>query len=160
MKTLLLVIDLQKAFINEYTKNLPNKIKDIIDTRQYDNVVFTRFINKKGSVYVKKLAWKKCINDEDKKIVIDVGRRKVIDKFTYTAINKELIEYINENKIEEIYLCGIDTDACVLKTALDLFELGYNIYVLKDYCTSTSGENIHNNAVEILRKNIGEKYVI
>ena len=31
-----------------------------------------------------------------------------------------------ENKIKDIYLCGIDTDACVLKTAIDLFENNYN----------------------------------
>lgn len=160
MKTLLLVIDLQKAFINEHSKNLPNKIKDIIDKQQYDKVVFTRFINRIDSVFVKKLAWEKCINDEDKKIVIDVEKNKVLDKFIYTAVNKELIKYINKNKIEEIYLCGVDTDACVLKTALDLFELGYNIYVLKDYCASSSGIEIHNNALEILSRNIGKKYVI
>lgn len=160
MKTLLLVIDLQKAFINEHTKNLPNKIKDIIDKEKYDKVAFTRFINRIDSVYVKKLEYKKCINEEDKEIVIDVGKNKIIDKYVYTAVNKELIEYINENEIEEIYLCGLDTDACVLKTALDLFELGYNICVLKDYCACTSGIEIHNNALKILSRNIGNEYVI
>ena len=160
MNKLLLVIDLQNAFINEHTKNLPNKIKEIIDNKQYDKVVFTRFIKKKDSIYVKKLAWNKCINEEEKKIVINVGENKIIDKFVYTAINKELINYIKENKIEDIYLCGIDTECCVLKTAFDLFELGYNVYVLKDYCASTLGMERHNNAIEILKRNIGKEYII
>ena len=38
-----------------------------------------------------------------------------------------------ENHIEQIYLCGIDTDACVFKTALDLFENEYDVYVLEKY---------------------------
>ena len=47
-----------------------------------------------------------------------------------------------------------------MKTAFDLFENGYNVYVLKDYCACTYGEIRHNNAIEILKRNIGEKYVI
>ena len=70
------------------------------------------------------------------------------------------VDYINENKITEIYLCGIDTECCVLKTAFDLFELEYNVYVLKDYCACTHGIEKHNNALEILRRNIGKDYVI
>lgn len=160
MKSLLLVIDLQNIFINEQTEKLPNKIKEIIDSNKYDNVAFTRFINYKDSMFVKKLDWRRCIQDEDKKIVINTKNNKIFDKSIYSAVNKELIDYINKNKITEIYLCGIDTESCVLKTAFDLFELEYNVYVLKDYCVCTHGIERHNNALEILRRNIGKNYII
>lgn len=55
MKSLLLVIDLQNEFINKYTENLPDKIKEIIDNNKFDDVAFTRFINFKDSVFVKKI---------------------------------------------------------------------------------------------------------
>ena len=42
----------------------------------------------------------------------------------------------------------------------DLFELGYNVYVLKDYCVCTHGVERHNNALEILRRNIGKEYIV
>lgn len=106
MKSLLLVIDLQNAFINKYTQELPDKIKDIIHSKQYDKIAFTRFVNFEDSIYAKKLGWKRCINDEDKKIVIDVEDNKVFDKSIYSAVNNKLIEYINKNKISDIYLCG------------------------------------------------------
>ena len=57
-------------------------------------------------------------------------------------------------------LCGIDTEACILKTAFDLFEKEYDVYVLKDYCASTLGVKRHNNAIAILKRNIDEKSII
>lgn len=160
MKSLLLVIDLQNAFINKYTQELPNKIKNIIENKQYDKIAFTRFINFEDSIYVKKLGWKRCIDDEDKKIVIDIENNKLFDKSIYSAVNNELIEYIKQNQITDIYLCGIDTECCVLKTAFDLFELGYNVYVLKDYCYCTHGIERNNNALKILKRNIGKDYIV
>lgn len=160
MRSLLLVIDLQNIFINDHTSQLPNKIKEIIDNSKYDNVAFTKFVNFEDSIFVKKLNWRGCIQDEDKKIVIDTKNNKIFDKSIYSAVNKELIEYLNKNKITEIYLCGIDTECCVLKTAFDLFELKYNVYVLKDYCACMYGIERHNNALEILKTNIGKNYVI
>ena len=52
----------------------------------------------------------------------------------------------------QIYLCGIDTECCVLKTAFDLFENEYDVYVLKDYCACMNGETRHNNALDILKR--------
>lgn len=160
MKSLLLVIDLQNAFINKHTKNLPKKINDLIDTKHYDDIIFTKFINSKDSIFVKKLKYNRCIDDSDKKIVIDTSNNKVFEKSIYSAVNDEFINYVNSNGIEEIYLCGIDTECCVLKTAFDLFELGYNVYVLKDYCGCTHGKIRHNNAINILKRNIGKKYIV
>ena len=109
---------------------------------------------------MQKLNWRGCLSDEDKTIVIDTRSYQVFDKSIYSSVTKELIEYIHENKITEIYLCGINTDCCVLKTALDLFELGYDVYVLENLCGSTCGIERHNHTIEILKRNIGENYVI
>ena len=92
--------------------------------------------------------------------MIDTKNNLVFDKNKYSALTSELKKYIEDNKIDNIYLCGIDTECCILKTALDLFEDKYNVYVLKNYCACTHGEIRHNNAIEILKRNIGEKYVI
>ena len=43
MKTLLLVIDVQKTFINENTEFVVSKIQSLIDASLYDMVAFTRF---------------------------------------------------------------------------------------------------------------------
>ena len=52
MKNLLLVIDVQKAFINENTIQVVERIRDLINNNEYDNVIFTRFINYNDSIWV------------------------------------------------------------------------------------------------------------
>lgn len=160
MKNLLLVIDVQKAFINENTIQVVERIRDLINNNEYDNVIFTRFINYNDSIWVQKLNYKECITDDSKRLMIDTKNNLVFDKNKYSALTNELKKYFEDNKIDNIYLCGIDTECCILKTALDLFEDKYNVYVLKNYCACTHGELRHNNAIEILKRNIGEKYVI
>jgi len=48
----------------------------------------------------------------------------------------------------------------VLKTAFDLFENEYNVFVLKDLCASMLGEKRKSNAIEIIERNIGKNRVL
>lgn len=161
MKKLLLIIDVQQAFINKYTKSLPEKIEKYVSNNFYDYIALSKFVNNLNSNYYKKLKYKNCINDEQTKIVLkNINYNIVIEKSTYSAYNDKLANFINDNKIDEIYICGLDTDACVLKTALDLFERNYNVYVLKNYCASSSGRQYHNMAIKILSVEIGKNSII
>lgn len=159
MKTLLLVIDVQKDFVNDKNLVVLKKISELVDSNKYDDVVFTRFLNSKESAWYKKLDYKGCMSEEGRKIAINTKKYKIMDKTIYSAVNKELENYIKDNKIEQIYLCGFDTDACVQKTAVDLFEKNYDVYVLKDYCMSYNIE-LHNTIIENLKRLIGEKSVV
>ena len=160
MNTLMLVIDLQKDFINQNTAYIVEKIKDTINENKFDQIVFTRFINSTDSIFVKDLHYYGCINNECQKIVIDTKNSDIINKKVYTAYNKDLIQYINKNHIDKIYLCGIDIECCVLKTAFDLFENGYKFYILKELCACTHGEERKNNALQILERNLGKDKII
>ena len=157
---LLLVIDLQNEFINENTKQSMNNIKRLIESKKYDKVLFTRFINDESNPTFKKLNYKGCINDKSKEICIDTRNAAILDKKTYSAYNQELVNYIKNNDIQNVYLCGIDVECCVLITALNLFENNYNVLILKDYVYCTYGNQRKNNALEILKRNIGENSII
>ena len=100
------------------------------------------------------------MQEHGKSIVIDTKDYKIFEKSIYTAFNNELVNYIKEKNIDTIYLCGIDTEACVFKTALDLFENNYNVKVIKEYCMSHNGQEVHNNALMILEKLIGKQNII
>lgn len=160
MKKMLLVIDLQKSFINPNTEFLISKIDSLVNSGSYDLVVFTKFINDNDSMWVKKLNYKGCISLEDRKIMIDTKDNIVLEKSLYTAYSTNLINLINLFKIDEVHLCGIDTECCVLKTAFDLFENGYNIKVLSSYSACTHGEESNKNALDIIARNIGKSNVI
>ena len=160
MKKLLLVIDVQKDFINDQTIDTLNNIKKLVDSKKYDVIAFTRFINSKDSIWYNKLKYKGCMTKEEQEIVIDTKNYKVFDKKIFTALNEELKQYISENNIDEIYLCGFDTDACIQKTAMDLFEQKYEVYILKDYCMSHKGKETHNFYINNLRRLIGNDKII
>lgn len=157
---LLLIIDLQNEFINNNTKNAINDIQKLINSKKFDNILFTRFINNKNNPTYNKLNWKGCLDEESRNICIDTDKYDVMDKETYTAYNDSLKKYLKDNNIENIYLCGIDIECCVLITALNLFENNYNVFVLKDYVYSVNGESRKNNALEILKRNIGNNSIL
>lgn len=160
MNSLLLVIDLQNNFINDNTRKIPINICNLIDKNLFDYVVFTKFINDENSNFYKVLNYKGCINEMDRNIVIDTKNYKVIEKRIYSAYNDELKKFIFDNKIRTVYLCGIDTDACVLKTAVDLFENNIDVKVIEDCSMSHSGLEYHNSAINILKKLIGKDNII
>ena len=72
MKSLLLVIDVQKAFINKHTESIVSKIEKLVNSRKYDAVIHTQFINEEDGKYTNKLNYYGCIND-DKELVINSG---------------------------------------------------------------------------------------
>lgn len=155
MSKLLLVIDVQRDFINEYTVKKLEDIQSLVDSGKYDIVAFTRFINDENSILYNKLNYKGCMTKEQQEIMLNTYDYKIFDKKTYTAVNEELRKYISDNNINQIYICGFDTDACVQKTALDLFEQGYNVCVLKDYCMCGQGEELHKEVIKNLKRLIG-----
>lgn len=112
MKSMLLVIDLQKSFINENTLYLVKRVDKLVNSSKYDLIVFTKFINNEDSIWVKKLNYTGCISLEDREIVVDTKENIVLEKSVYTAYSKELINIINDNNIELINICGIDTECC------------------------------------------------
>lgn len=160
MKKLLLVIDVQKDFINDNTKGYINRIETLINSDKYDDIAFTKFINNENSKWYKELKYSGCMDKQGQDIVIDTQEYKIFEKEIYSSLNDEFRKYIQENNISQIYLCGFDTDACVQKTALDLFENDYDVYILKDYCMSNAGIELHNVIINNLIRLIGKDRII
>jgi len=160
MKNALLIIDVQKFFINEFTKSIPKKVAYFIENHKFDFVLFFKFINSKESNFVKSLNWHKMLNSPDIDIVIElekfVTKDNVFTKSAFSAFKSEkFLKFLKENKIKKLYICGFDTDECVLSTAIEAFDLGFDVKVLQDLCASHHGRKYHNNAIEILERNAG-----
>jgi nicotinamidase-related amidase len=160
MKKLLLVVDVQSCFINNYTIEVRNNIEKLLKERQYDFVVFGKFKNNISSPFYNKLKYKKCITNEETEIVLNTENCKVIERCKYSLYTDELKSYIKDNNITEIYICGFDTDACIYKTALDLFENNYNVFVLKEYCGSSGGYKLHEVGLTLLNRQLGKDSII
>ena len=161
MKNLLLIIDMQEGFRHTESETiLPNLLKL---KRSFDGkIVFSKFVNNKNSLFEKQLNWIEFQNDEDKKLFpeLQTSDNIKLEHSTYTVLNKELKEFISKNKITKVYLCGIYTDVCIIKTAMDLFDNDLETFVIKDACSSLHGKKNHNSAIDSLKHIIGKKQIL
>ena len=71
MNSLLLVIDLQESFINDNTNFLLDMISNLIDSKKYDKVCFTKFVNSFDSIWYTKLKYDGCISEKSRQILIE-----------------------------------------------------------------------------------------
>jgi len=154
----LLLIDVQKGFISDNTEYVIPRIKTLIESRRFKHIVCTRFINYPDSPYVKYIGWRKFMADSDdttiEQTVSDASER-VFVKRTYSALTDEFLQYIRDNRIEKVYIAGIDTDCCVMMTAEDLFSHDIPFEVLTYYSASNGGTENHEAALRIMRRLVG-----
>ena len=66
-----------------------------------------------------------------------IGESDFVEKTNFSALKepnfKELLKKYNKR---QILLCGIETHICVYQTCMELLAEGYEVYVVKDCCSS------------------------
>ncbi|MBR8837977.1 MAG: cysteine hydrolase [Stigonema ocellatum SAG 48.90 = DSM 106950] len=162
MKSCIFVIDVQNGFIRESTEHVVKRIESLLNQSIFDFVVFTRFLNTLDSPWVKFLNWQHLISEQERKLAdpLQPFAKVVFDKYTYSSVNQETIAFLKRNKIDTVFICGIDTDCCVMETAVDLFEQLIHPYVLTHYSASNGGQESHEAAIRVLSRLIGRNNVI
>ena len=162
MKTCLLLVDLQRGFVSPNTLKVIPRIKGLLEKNLFDLTVFTKFTNEEGSPFVRILNWNKIKSTADQELINEVQpfASTVINKTIYSGVNEELLTLLRRNKIDMVFIAGIDTDCCVLKTAVDLFEHNIISFVLMHYSASNGGTKSHNAATTVLTRLIGADKLI
>ena len=156
-----MIIGMQKGFRYAGSEALlPNLLK--LKKSFKGKIVFSKFVNDKDSLFEKQLNWTEFQNEEDKKLFSELRASNNIEfeHNGYTVINEALLQFIKENKIIKVYLCGIYTDVCITKTAMDLFDKGIETFVIEDAYNSLHGKSIHDSAIESLRHILGKKQIL
>eukprot|EP01102_Stenamoeba_stenopodia_P017997 TRINITY_DN653_c0_g2_i1.p1 TRINITY_DN653_c0_g2~~TRINITY_DN653_c0_g2_i1.p1 ORF type:complete len:166 (-),score=29.15 TRINITY_DN653_c0_g2_i1:55-552(-) len=73
---------------------------------------------------------------------IDISKARTFSKMKFSMLEPEVEEYLKslrgpENEpIKSVVLFGIESHVCVLQTALELLQKGYNVHVLADGVSS------------------------
>lgn len=148
-KNVLFVVDLQKEFRDsdgQYERIL-NWVREQITNNTYDLVLATKCHNSENSVF-KYTGWTDMLDSEPAELefVPDL----VIDKYSYG------VPFIKGLQSSWHYdIIGFNTGACVLKTALDLGDMGFSISVLSDYCYSSDGKEKHERGLWTLKNLLG-----
>lgn len=158
----LLVVDVQDGFLNDNTYHVLDYIREKVQSSTYDYIIATQFVNHTDSPYVHFLNWDKMMSDDvdthiDK--IVASHADTIITKQTYSC-DKELLDVLSEYHIDSVDIVGIDSDACVLSTALFLFDHHVDIRVDAQGCASSAGEEMHHAAMMIIKRNIGADRVL
>ncbi|XP_067655459.1 isochorismatase domain-containing protein 2-like [Haliotis asinina] len=70
---------------------------------------------------------------------LDVSQHKVFPKTCFSMLIPEVEEHIKKMRdLKSVILCGIETQACIQQTTLDLLERNYEVHVIVDACSSRS----------------------
>ncbi len=153
----LIVVDLQKGFINDSNKQIVPLIEDLVKNYHEGPIIVTKYLNNDKKI-------EELIDYHDLKDKPDIDlvfnlenyATYVIEKNIYSAITEEMRKILLKENIDLAYIVGVSTDCCVLKTALDLMEMKIRPIVLTDYCAS-SQRIYHEEGLNLLKRLIGEK---
>lgn len=141
MLNALIVVDLQPEFvIDDKTRQAYDKVLQFVKTtKDYDKVIATQFV--RGNPHYKKFL---DFDFPENPAPLEFEYDKLIQKTGYGLPD---VEYFNLSREYHYDIVGCETDACVMKIALDLFDREFSFNVL--YSHVFTGSNTPN---EDLRK--------
>jgi nicotinamidase-related amidase len=166
-KPVLVVVDVQNGFITEHSQPVIPIIVDLVCRWQAvdGDVVFSRYLNYASSPFERLIGWTKMTNAPETELVTELApyigpHTPVVDKYIYTLFTPEGTHLVDERGWTDLYICGIDTEICVLKTAVDAFERNLTPWILKDACASHAGPKAHTAGLFIAGRFIGTNQII
>jgi nicotinamidase-related amidase len=153
----LLVIDMQKEGVRglykqkEVISNI-SKLIEVFQSRKCKIIQTKVWITNPKKTSMTKLWPNEGIaNTKGAEIIPELHNKKydkIIEKTNYSAFyNTKLDAYLKKNKIQELYLAGINAGCCVLFTAVDAFYLGYDVFLVKDAVSSSAGKEATENGI-------------
>jgi nicotinamidase-related amidase len=160
----LLVVDMQNGFLGPHSHHiLPPVVRLVQEYKKRGlPVVFSRFHNGPNSQYERLMGWTRLRSSPEIDISSDLQpyAQLVLDKNMYSAFTPAFNAMIEQQEWRVIAICGVATDGCILKTAVDAFEKGLIPIVVTDACASHAGDDIHRAGLLLLERFVGKKQLI
>lgn len=162
MSAVLIVVDVQTGFIRPASAPVVEPILQLVGEwrRAGRPVVFTRYNNYPGSPFERLVKWSEMQPGTDDVEIVpelkgEAALALVVDKTGYTSLTPDVLAFLAEHQVTDVFVCGIATESCVLKTAVDAFEQGFTPWVVVDACASHGGVGPHEAGLLVLRRFIG-----
>lgn len=150
MKNILILAENKQGFEeSSITKKLAYDTKQLINTNIFDNVLIAEYRNNEddcgvyGNIYSE-------LND---------CMYETVSNATEDLI--EAISTLNDCASGvRIFVAGVDTDKCVLKTVTSLTDNKIKPFVLTNYCHSLDGMELHNAGVLLIERIVGKEKIL
>ena len=163
-KSLLLVVDAQKGFMNEATRPVVPRINQLIQLWRQRNwpVACSRFVNLPGSNWERLRYWHEMQAEPQTLLAdgLEADTPYIFEKSTYSAWSDEVIAVCESHQADDVVIVGVDTNECVLATALSVFDAGYRPWVVEDCCASGGGRRPHQTAISLMMALLGEQQIV
>lgn len=164
----LVVVDVQNGFVSSHSDAVVPAIVDLVERWQRAGgaTVFTRYLNFEGSPFERLIHWSKLRDapetDFDPRIApyVTAPGAHQVDKTIYSLFNDEGTALVERKGWSDLLICGIATESCVLKTAVDAFERGLRPWVLRDGVASHAGSFAHEPGLLVAERFIGRDQVV
>ncbi|GIG58888.1 hydrolase [Longispora fulva] len=167
MSPVLIVVDMQNGFVREKSAHVVPKVVDLVDRWQAagGDTLFTRYINYPGSPFERLINWSKLQTQPEIDFVPELTQyvaraTAVLDKPIYTPFTEEGASLIQRHGWTDLYICGLATESCVLKTAVDAFERDLTPWIIEDASGSHAGQEAHDAGVLVAGRFIGRGQII
>ncbi len=157
-KRALIIVDVQPGFLNDRNKFIVQRILELLVSTSYDLYVDTVFYADEQSLWQTQQHWSLPKNEETR---TDSALQEVLasvhsihlEKSTKSVFkgDKPLEKILKENGIREVHFVGLDTNDCILASAYESFDLGFLTYVIEECSQSSSSDELHEQALELLR---------
>ena len=151
MKTAFIIIDVQNILVESgfETEKLLEKIAYLQDQARKQQIEI---------IYIQHIETPEALTSEDWQLSPLLKRQadeKVFQK-RYNSIFKEtgLKEYLDQQGIEQLVLCGMQTEYCVDTSVKVGFEYGYKLVVPEGAVTTFDGEDIPAETLNEFYENI------
>ena len=146
-RTGLLIVDLQEIF--SPTPALVEAIRR--EAARHAVIVATRFINNHGSLFRTALNWHECgPNDPGTRMSYMPDDAIILEKTGY-GLSATQVEQLKALGCDEWFLCGLETEACVMACAFTLWDAGIKPNILGELCQSTH----HIESIAMARRQFG-----
>ena len=151
MKTAFIIIDVQNILVETgfQTESLLEKISYLQNQARSKNIEI---------IYVQHIETPEAQTSEDWQLSPQLKRQaneKVFQK-RYNSMFKEtgLKEYLDQQGIEQLVLCGMQTEYCVDTSVKVAFEYGYQLVIPEGAVTTFDGDDIPAETINEFYENI------
>jgi nicotinamidase-related amidase len=166
--SVLVVVDLQQGFMTEHSRPVVPRVSRLLEEwhRSGRPSIITQFVNSPESPCVQLIGWTDLMpGDPGAELVPEIARhvpraRAVVQKDGYTSLTPEVVQLIKDHHWTDLYITGLDTDSCVLATALSAFEAGLTPWVVTDACASHAGPEVHEAALLVMSRFLGPRQLV
>lgn len=165
-RTALVVVDVQNGFVRSRSRHIVPAVVHLVQEwrKAGGAVVFTRYFNEPEGPFERIIGWTRMQGAPETDLTPDLATlvedAPVVDKVIYSLFNDEGTALVEQNGWTDLVICGIATESCVCKTAVDAFERDITPWVVTDACASHAGEEAHDAGLLVTGRFIGPKQLV